>query len=74
MWELRGVQRKHCAEGLAQFVALEQQLVVLARLERDDTYHGAHDTYFVPSGYPRYAASVLNTGNFNCFSNGTCKF
>lgn len=45
-----------------------------ARLERDDTYHGAHDTYFVPSGYPRYAASVLNTGDFNCFSNGTCKF
>ena len=45
-----------------------------ARLEQDDTYHGAHDTYFAPSGYPRYAAAILNTGDFNCFSNGTCKF
>ena len=45
-----------------------------APLKNNDFYHGAHNTYFTPDGYPRYTATTLNTGDFFCAAGANCRF
>lgn len=44
------------------------------KLNNNDMYHGEHNSYFTPTGYPRFTAASLDTHDFTCFPNSNCRF